>query len=81
MSERENSPYETGLDKNRANYVPLSPIGFLRRSAAVYPQRSAVIRGNRRYSWREASNAAAGLPAAYTTTETGPSSKTKANQR
>ena len=38
-------------------------------------------RGNRRYSWREASNAAAGLPAAYTTTETGPSSKTKANQR
>jgi fatty-acyl-CoA synthase len=32
----------------------LSPIGFLRRSAVVYPQRSAVIHGNRRYSWREA---------------------------
>ena len=47
-------PYETGLDKNRANFVPLSPIGFLRRSAAVYPQRTAVIHGNRRYTWREA---------------------------
>ena len=27
MSEQENSPYETGLDKNPANYVPLLPIG------------------------------------------------------
>jgi fatty-acyl-CoA synthase len=47
------NPYETGLDKNPANYVPLSPIGFLRRSAAVYPQRTAVIHGDRRYTWRE----------------------------
>src|SRR4051794_15834533 len=48
------NPYETGLDKNPANYVPLSPIGFLRRSAAVYPNRTAVVHGNRRYTWREA---------------------------
>src|SRR5436305_5966895 len=48
------NPYETGLDKNPANFVPLSPIGFLRRSAAVYPNRTAVIHGNRRYTWREA---------------------------
>src|SRR4051794_31937594 len=48
------NPYETGLDKNPANYVPLSPIGFLRRSAQIYPNRSAVIHGNRRYTWREA---------------------------
>src|ERR1051325_6837323 len=47
------NPYETGLDKNPANYVPLSPIGFLRRSAAVYPQRTAVIHGDRRYTWGE----------------------------
>jgi len=46
-------PYETGLDKNPANYLPLSPIGFLRRTAAVYPQRPAIIHGNRRYSWAE----------------------------
>ena len=35
--------YEIGLGKNAANYVPLSPIGFLRRSAAVYPDRISVI--------------------------------------
>ena len=48
------NPYETGLDKNAANYVPLSPIGFLLRSAAVYPNRLAVVHGERRCSWREA---------------------------
>jgi len=48
------NPYEIGLDKNAANYVPLSPIGFLMRSAAVYPNRLAVVHGARRYSWREA---------------------------
>src|SRR5271166_3279132 len=48
------NPYEVGLDKNAANYVPLSPIGFLLRSAAVYPKRLAVVHGDRRYSWREA---------------------------
>ncbi|HEV8032374.1 MAG TPA: acyl-CoA synthetase [Stellaceae bacterium] len=54
MSQETSLPYETGLDKNPANFVPLSPIGFLRRSAAVYPQRTAIIHGNRRYTWREA---------------------------
>src|SRR5215472_15777277 len=46
------NPYEIGLDKNAANYVPLTPIGFLIRSAAVYPNRLAVAYGERRYSWR-----------------------------
>src|SRR6202049_947521 len=46
-------PYDIGLDKNAANYVPLTPIGFLVRSAAVYPNRLAVVHGERRYSWRE----------------------------
>src|SRR6202030_2908148 len=48
------NPYEEGLDKNAANYVPLTPIGFLVRSASVYPNRLAVVHGERRYSWREA---------------------------
>jgi fatty-acyl-CoA synthase len=48
------SPYDTGLDKNAANFVPLSPIGFLLRSAAVYPNRLAVTYRERRYTWREA---------------------------
>ena len=48
------NPYEIGLDKNPANFVPLSPLGFLLRSAAVYPGRTAVIHGARRYTWRQA---------------------------
>ena len=48
------SPYDIGLDKNAANYVPLTPIGFLIRSAEVYPKRIAVVHGERRYTWREA---------------------------
>src|SRR5215831_15818887 len=48
------NPNEIGLDKNAANYVPLSPIGFLLRGAAVYPNRMAVAHGERRYSWCQA---------------------------
>jgi fatty-acyl-CoA synthase len=51
---RDTNPYEIGLDKNPANFVPLSPIGFLLRSAAVYPERIAVAYGERRYDWRTA---------------------------
>src|SRR5260370_6594643 len=47
------NPYEMGLDKNAANCAPLTPIGFLLRSASVYPNRLAVAYGERRYSWRE----------------------------
>src|SRR5215469_7500514 len=54
MSGADVSPFEAGLDKNAANYLPLSPIGFLLRSAAVYPNRLAVVHGGRRYTWREA---------------------------
>ena len=53
MSGADANPYEIGLDKNVANYVPLTPIGFLLRSAAVYPERLAVAHGERRYSWRQ----------------------------
>ena len=53
MSDRSPGRYELGLGKNPANYVPLSPIGFLLRSASVYPERTAVIHGERRYSWRQ----------------------------
>jgi fatty-acyl-CoA synthase len=54
MSQDSTHPYEAGLGKNAANFVPLSPVGFLLRSAAVYPNRIAVIHGARRYTWREA---------------------------
>src|SRR5437016_6128067 len=53
MSVPHSHPYEVGLGKNAANFVPLSPIGFLLRAAAVYPNRASVIHGERRYSWRQ----------------------------
>jgi fatty-acyl-CoA synthase len=46
-------PYQTGLDKNEANFVALSPLSFIERSAAVYPGHDAVIYGARRQSWSE----------------------------
>jgi len=45
--------YDLGLDKNLANYTPLTPLSFLRRTAAVYPQRLAVVHGGYRATWRE----------------------------
>jgi len=53
MNNANGNPYESGLDKNPANFVPLTPIGFLSRSAAVYPNRISVIHGPRRYTWRQ----------------------------
>ena len=66
MSERATHPYENGLGKNAANYVPLSPTGFLLRTASVYPDRLAVAYGERRYSWREALERCRRLAAALT---------------
>ena len=45
--------YEQGLGRNDANYVPLSPVAFLNRTAAVHPDRIAVIHGDLRRTWAE----------------------------
>ncbi|MGE3969263.1 MAG: AMP-binding protein, partial [Dongiaceae bacterium] len=45
--------WERDLGRNSANYVPLTPLSFLRRSAAVYPGKTAVIHGRLRYSYAE----------------------------
>jgi fatty-acyl-CoA synthase len=47
------NPYDLGLDKNPANFTPLSPLSFLRRTATVYPDRLAVVHGGHRASWRD----------------------------
>ena len=47
------SQYDTDLDKNAANYTPLSPLTFIERAAAVYPERIAQVHGEIRYSWAE----------------------------
>jgi fatty-acyl-CoA synthase len=50
---RDPNPYEVGLDKVTANYTPLSPLSFIERTAAVYPEHTSVIHGDKRYSWNE----------------------------
>jgi fatty-acyl-CoA synthase len=49
----ESNPFETDLDKNPANHTPLTPLGFIERAAYVYPGRTAVIHGKRRFTWSE----------------------------
>jgi len=52
MTTRPNS-FETDLDKNPANYAPLTPIQFIERAAYVYPNRLSVVHGARRFTWKE----------------------------
>jgi fatty-acyl-CoA synthase len=49
----ERNPYEEHLDKNPANYVPLTPLSFLERAASVYSNRLALVHGAQRYTWGE----------------------------
>ena len=46
-------PYARDLDKNAANYTPLSPLSFLERTATVYPERIGVVHGGLKRTWRE----------------------------
>ena len=43
--------YDRGLERNAANYVPLSPLAFLERAADVYPDKIAVVHGELRYTY------------------------------
>ena len=45
--------YEQDLDRNPANYAPLTPLSFIERAAYVYPDRLAVVHGRRRQTWKE----------------------------
>ena len=45
--------YDKNLDKNNANYVPLSPLSFLDRTKDIYPNYEAVVYESRRYTWKE----------------------------
>ncbi len=53
MSNPHSNPYELGLDKNAANFTPLTPSTFLERAAAVYPERIATLHGPVRRTWAE----------------------------
>ena len=47
------NPFARDLDRNRANYAPLTPLSFIERSAYVYPNRVAVVHGRQRYTWKQ----------------------------
>ena len=47
------NPFDVGLDKNAANFVPLSPLSFLFRTAAVYPHHLSAVYENRSFTWSE----------------------------
>jgi fatty-acyl-CoA synthase len=47
------TPYDTDLDRNPANFQPLTPLTFLERAAAVYPDHTAVIHGKLRRSYAD----------------------------
>jgi len=47
------NPYDTDLDRNPANFQPLTPLSFLARAAAVYPDHPAIIHGPRSWTYRD----------------------------
>ena len=47
------SVYEKNLEKNKANFVPLTPLTFLVRAKEIYPNYEAVIYEDRNYTWSE----------------------------
>ena len=47
------NPYNTDLDRNPANYQPLTPLTFLERAASVFPDHTAIVHGALRRNYAE----------------------------
>ena len=47
------SHYNKNLDKNNANFVPLTPLSFLVRAKDIYPNYEAIVYEDRKYTWSE----------------------------
>ncbi len=45
--------YELGLDKNSANFAPLTPLNFIERAASVFPERISIINGAQKFTWNQ----------------------------
>ena len=58
------SIFDQGLDKNAANFVALSPVSFVERTAEVFGDLPAVIHGQRRYTWAQTRERSARLASA-----------------
>jgi fatty-acyl-CoA synthase len=61
-----NEEYRIGLEPNAANYAPLTPLVFLDWCADVYPDRLAIVHGERRFSWAQARERSRRLASALT---------------
>ncbi len=44
--------HKAGLEKNKANYVPLSPVTFLKRTADIFPNYTSIISENNKFTWK-----------------------------
>ena len=47
------SIFDQNLPRNAANFAPLSPLGFIERTAEVYPERLAIVHGSLRQTWAQ----------------------------
>jgi fatty-acyl-CoA synthase len=47
------NPFNTDLDRNPANFQPLTPLTFLERAASVFPEQVAIIHGQMRLNYRD----------------------------
>jgi len=47
------NPYDVGLDRTPANHQPLTPLGFLERAAATFPDHTAIVHGELRRSYAD----------------------------
>ena len=47
------TPYDIDLDRNPANFQPLTPLSFLARAAEVYPDTTAIVHGARSWNYRQ----------------------------
>src|SRR5262247_1856541 len=66
------TPYDTDLDRNPANFQPLTPLTFLERAAAVFPGHTAIIHGGLKRSYAEFYTRARRLASALTQHGIGP---------
>jgi fatty-acyl-CoA synthase len=60
------NPYERDLDRNDANFVALTPLTYLERSAAIWTDKVAVIHGDIRRTWAETATRCRRLASALT---------------
>jgi fatty-acyl-CoA synthase len=65
------SIYDQDLDRNPANFVPLSPVSFVERTAEVFGDLPAVVHGQRRYTWAQTRDRSARLAAALRALDVG----------